>query len=235
MIHQVDRALETLLRREVPLPEASIEVSFRVPEASWTSSASRPTVDIFLWDIARASGAATAGLDHRVSPDGLRQLRRVPSQVAFRYFVTVWAREERDEHELLGAILHCVLSTDTLALPSNGRAYEEHAPRVSLAGDQHRLPAQLWGGAPVKPGIYLDVALGIDAFGWRDRAAEVRQARVSVFDSTPAVPATSPPVEPPPLRRYRSGGALVMEGRPEPDGEASGDTASEEPEGERTT
>lgn len=229
MIHHVDRALESFLRQQVPLPETSVDVSFRAPEGSWTASVSRPTVDVFLWDVAQSPRTTTTGLDQRVSADGRRQQRAVLKQVAFRYFLTVWAREQRDEHELLGAILRCVLGHDVLPETLLPPLLAEAPCRLGLGGDEHRLPPQLWGGGPVKPGLYVEIELGVDAGGWRDRGAPVEKLHIGVSDSNVGVP---PPAgaldEAPPHRRVRSGGALVMEGRPEP---AADDAAHETSDG----
>lgn len=224
MIHHVDKALESLLRREVPLPEASVDLSFRAPEASWTASVSKPTVDVFLWDIARAARSDKSGVDERVATNGRRQRRPPPEQVALRYFVTVWTREQRDEHELLGAILHCVLAHDALPSALLPDALAQTACRLLVAGNEHRLPPTLWGGAPPKPGLYVEVELGVEAIGWKDRGTAVEEFRIGVADKTASPPAPrAEPDERPPLRRFRSGGALVMEGRPEPAADAGSD------------
>ncbi len=223
MIHHVDKALETFLRQQVPLPEPSIDVSFRAPEGSWTAAVARPTVDVFLWDIARADRTSSAGRDERLSEDGRRQQRPLPTQVALRYFVTVWAREQRDEHELLGAILRSVLRHDVLPPEVLPPAVADTTCHLVLAGDRHRLPPALWGGAPVKPGLYVEVELGVDTTGWLERGAPVEEMRLEVADQVRRPPAADAlPEERPPLRRFRSGGALVMEGRPEARGGTGG-------------
>jgi hypothetical protein len=218
VIHHVDKALESLLRQEVPLPEASVDLSFRPPEASWTASVSKPTVNVFLWDIAKAKRSDSSGLDERVVENGRRQHRPPPAQVVLRYYVTVWTREQRDEHELLGAILRCVLANETMPATVLPDALAETPCRVILGGDEQRLPAALWGGAPAKPGIYVEMELGVEAFDWIDRGAPIESVQVGVTDKDAVadLPAGPKLDEPPPLRRRRSGGALVMEGRPQP-------------------
>lgn len=221
MIHHVDRAFESFLRQYVPLPEASVDVSFRAPEGSWTASVARPTVDAFLWDVARAEQSSGTGIDQRVSDQGRRQQRPLPTQIAFRYFLTVWTRDERDEHELLGAILRCALRHDVVPSTLLPPVVAETICRLVLGGDQHRLPAQLWSGAPVKPGLYLEVILGVDAIGWMDRGTPVEEMHITAFDKVARPLATvSEAGEAPPIRRFRSGAALVMEGRPAPLAEA---------------
>lgn len=215
MIHHVDKALETFLRQQVPLPEPSIDVSFRAPEGSWTASAARPTVDVFLWDVARSDRSNVTGLDERVAESGRRQQRVPPRRVTLRYFVTVWAREHRDEHELLGAILRSVLAHDVLPAEALPQPIAEISCRLYLGGDQHRLPPTLWPGAPVKPGLYVEVELGVDATGWVEREAPVEAMRVGVVDRSAHPPAVPEPPDAPPLRRFRAEGALMMEGRPE--------------------
>lgn len=232
MIHHVDKALESFLRQQVPLPESEIDLSFRAPENSWTASIARPTVDVFLFDIARSVSSMSMGRDERISPEnGRRQQRPQPAQVALRYFITVWAREQRDEHELLGSILRTILGNSALPSTLLPSAVAESAWRITLAGDQHRLPPALWGGAPLKPGIYIDLELGIDASGWVDRGPAVEETRLGVNDRTrnPPPPPRPEPGERPPLRRIRSGGAVVMEGRPlhPTDGDGAGENGSD--------
>ena len=232
MIHHVDKALESFLRQYVPLADAAIDISFQPPDGSWTASVARPTVDVFLWDVGRPERSQSTGLDQRLSDGGRRQQRPQPKLVALRYFVTVWAREQRDEHELLGAILHSVLRHEALPSDVLPAALEESSCRLSLGGDQHRLPPSLWSGSPPKAGIYVEAELAVDAIGWTERGAPVEELRVEVIDRTvdrtaarPESPdvdpgrATSAPDERPPLRRFRSGAALVMEGRPPPQGQ----------------
>ena len=238
MIHHVDKALESFLRQYVPLADAAIDISFQPPDGSWTASVARPTVDVFLWDVGRPERSQSTGLDQRLSDGGRRQQRPQPKLVALRYFVTVWAREQRDEHELLGAILHSVLRHEALPSDVLPAALEESSCRLSLGGDQHRLPPSLWSGSPPKAGIYVEAELAVDAIGWTERGAPVEELRVEVIDRTAARPeppdvdpgrATSPPDERPPLRRFRSGGALVMEGRPAPSAAATPSTAPAPP------
>ncbi|HLW45569.1 MAG TPA: Pvc16 family protein [Acidimicrobiales bacterium] len=217
MIHHVDKALESFLRQKVPLAETDVDLVFRAPDANWAASIARPTVNVFLWDIGRGDRTSTTGRDERLSEDGRRQQRPTPTQVALRYFMTVWAREQRDEHELLGLLLRGVLSHDELPATMLPPSMAETHCRLFLAGDQHRLPPALWGGAPAKPGIYLEIELGVDTTGWLDRGLPVEQYRLGVSDrnvNPPPGPAESD--DRPPLRRLRSGGALVMEGRPSP-------------------
>jgi hypothetical protein len=240
VIHHVDKALESFLRHYVPLADADVDVSFQPPDGSWTASVARPTVDVFLWDIGRAERSQSTGLDQRLSDGGRRQQRPQPKLVALRYFVTVWAREQRDEHELLGAILHSVLRHEVLPSDVLPPALAESSCRLSLGGDQHRLPTSLWNGSPPKAGIYVETELAVDAIGWTDRGAPVEELRVEISQVSeisqvprvssvlkvdaphPKPPAKEPgqaapgPTERPPLRRFRSGAALVMEGRPRP-------------------
>ena len=246
MIHHVDKALESFLRQYVPLAEADIDVSFQPPDGTWTASVARPTVDVFLWDVGRPERSQSTGLDQRLSDGGRRQQRPQPKLVALRYFVTVWAREQRDEHELLGAILHSVLRHEALPSDVLPPALADTPCRLALGGDQHRLPSSLWNGSPPKAGIYVEAELAVDAIGWTDRGAPVEELRVEVSEisavtepteptdvtettevtaaplGSPAAapgPSAPPPAQRPPLRRFRSGAALVMEGRPPPQGQ----------------
>jgi hypothetical protein len=113
VIQLVDQMLEQMLRAEVPLSR-DVDVSFTTPDRKWGGGVTNPTINLFLWDIRVDLDRAESGYVHRTAEDGsARRLRPDPS-VTFRYLVTSWASEHRDEHQLLGAVLRCILRTEVV-------------------------------------------------------------------------------------------------------------------------
>ena len=51
MLQLLDESLESFLRAEVPLGARDVDVAFDAPDKEWASQISRPTVNLFLWDI----------------------------------------------------------------------------------------------------------------------------------------------------------------------------------------
>jgi hypothetical protein len=113
-------------------------------------------------------------------------------EVAFRYLVTAWAGEPRDEHQLLGAVLRGALLRETVpeaaiaaGLPNVGAVHLEVSAADGRPNDfWHSLDGQL------KPNLELTVRMFVDL----DRELEVGPAieglDVSVARSAPpAAPA----------------------------------------------
>ena len=60
MFNLIDETLEKFLRAEVPLP-SDIDVAFDRPDRLWSASVTRPTVNLFLWDLRRNASDQESG------------------------------------------------------------------------------------------------------------------------------------------------------------------------------
>ncbi len=224
MIQLVDQAIERFLRQCVPLPEATIELSFEAPDKAWGAAVTRPTVNLFLWQVKRNAARSQTGLQQRESADGGIQRRPASPVVDMHYLVTTWASELDDEHLLLGSILTCLLSYSTLP--------DEHVPDelprdgalgVALASDGLRSPGEFWSalGGRLKPGLEIEVTVPIDVYAWAMTPAPVdsliltSETMLQRTRPRPAVPAA------PRLTRRRTGTSTVVGRKPAPDAPAS--------------
>jgi hypothetical protein len=221
VIQLVDRAVEQFLRDAVPLPEGSVDVSFDAPDRTWGASVTRPTVNIFLWEVTRNPSLGRASLMQRRGADGRVERRPANPVVDLHYLVTAWATEQRDEHQLLGSILGCVLSHSTLpasALPE--QLTETGWISMSLATHEKRAPGEFWSALDgrLKPGLELELSLPLEVFEWSPTAVPaesvgVKYDQMSSRDITDVTAAGSTSGAPAVLRRRRLNGMLVMEGR----------------------
>ncbi len=168
MIQFIDEAVEAHLRREVPLPETSVDISFAAPDRAWGAAVTRPTVNIFLWDIRRNMTRTTAGLAQQ-GADGQVERRPTNPVIDLRYVVTAWAAEHRDEHQLLGSVLTCILAHSSVApdilppqLPTSSSL------SLGLASEEARVTGEFWSSLDgrLKPGLQLVVSIPLDIFGW---------------------------------------------------------------------
>ena len=224
MIHTIDKSLERFLRDSVPLPEESIDVSFDAPDRTWGAAVTRPTINIFLWEICRnPDRPGGGGMEQRVRNGDVQRRRGLPV-VDLHYFVTAWATESADEHQLLGSLISCVLSNDQLPVEVLPDELAESRIRLALSSHDTHMSPDFWSALDgrMKPGLQLELSLPIDAFQWRSAsppAAEIgltvepRPAPSVSTAPTGDTAAESPPAAGHPLRRHRSGGSLVMEGR----------------------
>jgi hypothetical protein len=168
LIQLIDEAIEAHLRREVPLPEASVDISFAAPDRAWSASVTRPTVNIFLWDIRRNTTRTTGGLAQQAA-DGQVERRPTNPVIDLRYVVTAWAAEHRDEHQLLGSVLTCILAHSSVA----ASALPPQLPissslSLGLASEEARVTGEFWSSLDgrLKPGLQLVVTLPLDIFAW---------------------------------------------------------------------
>lgn len=233
MIHHVDRAVERFLRRAVPLAETTVDMSFDAPDRTWGAALTRPTVNVFLWETTRNPAYQQTGMEQRVATSGAVERRPATPVVDLHYLVTAWATELADEHQLLGAVLGCVLG--------HSRLPEEDLPDplagmrlgLSLAAADKRVPGEFWSALDgrLKPGIQLEVNLPVEVFAWVATAPPAEQVHLQVArhgrDAGTGAPGGDGAA--PVLRRTRSGGALVMEGRanPKPGGASRGGRAGD--------
>jgi hypothetical protein len=217
MIHHVDRAVEQFLRREGALPEAAIDVSFDAPDRSWGAARTRPTVNCFLWEVVRNPSHVRTGMQVRTGPDGVE---RRPAQpiVDLHYLITAWATENRDEHQLLGSVLRGILANRTLPADLLPEPLAGSRCGIDLAPYDKRVPGEFWSALDgrLKPGLQLEVSLPLEVFAWQATATPAESVGVAMAAIEPP-PVAGPLVTPGALRRRRAGGALVMEGRTEPD------------------
>ncbi len=218
MIQLVDRAVEQFLRQAVPLAENAVDVSFDAPDRTWGAGITRPTVNIFLWEVTRNPAAAIAGLQQRRGPDGRVDRRPSAPVVDLHYLITAWASEQRDEHQLLGSILSCILAHSALpasALPEalSGTSWIS----MALATHEKRAPGEFWSALDgrLKPGLELELSLPFEVFSWRPAAVPAESIGITISPMPGLVTANSSAGadDGPPLRRRRVNGALVMEGR----------------------
>src|SRR5580765_2766841 len=112
IIPTIDTGLEALLRARLPLPDTLGDVSFESPSGTWSAQLSRITVNLFLFGVGRSGQQPRPATDRVV--DGRVQRRNPIPMLELHYLVSAWAGVVRDEHQLLGDALACVMATQIL-------------------------------------------------------------------------------------------------------------------------
>jgi hypothetical protein len=219
LIHLVDQALEKYLRVAVPLPDAAIDVSFAAPDRAWGSGITKPSVNVYLWDIKRSAPRAQAG-KIEMTEDG-QVFRRPPNPVVhLTYFVTAWASELRDEHQLLGSVLRAILSNSELPAEHVPDEFKNLAPiLLDLATSADRKPGDFSStlDGQLKPGLEVRVTLEVDAFGWTEAGPPTAAVEYGLNRlPEPRTPPATRLGDTPRPTRTRRGGSVVVEGRREP-------------------
>src|SRR5215212_9695243 len=86
MFDDLDETLRNLLVREVPLNPNEVDINFDRPDRENIARYSKPTVNLYLFDL---------------NENGTYVLKWPPTRVDVRYLVSAWAQEVDDEHRLL--------------------------------------------------------------------------------------------------------------------------------------
>src|SRR3954471_13168275 len=133
MLHPLDETLEAFLRDVVPLPARDVDVAFDAPDGEWSAAlSSRPTVDLYLWDIRPNLAERDYGEMIVEETDG-RRFRRDPlPRIDCRYLVTAWTSEVRDEHSLLGDVLAALLLNPVIATGHLRGAFADVRPLPTM-------------------------------------------------------------------------------------------------------
>ncbi|MCK9485706.1 MAG: DUF4255 domain-containing protein [Dehalococcoidia bacterium] len=165
MLHLLDQTLEDFLRGEVPLDDR-VDVAYEAPDNEWRSRVTRPTINLFVWDIRRNQTESQGGMD-LVERDSERFHRPTPPRIDFRYLITTWTSEIRDEHQLLGAILVACLRQPLI--PEHyiqGILGESRpVPRLQVARFDGAESSEFWAsmGGQLKASLDVIVTATVDA------------------------------------------------------------------------
>ena len=172
MIQILDESLEAFLRAAVPLPEQDVDLAFEAPDRDWATRITRPTVNLYLWDVRPNPGEAQIGVTVGTDENGRPVRRPLPPRVDFRYLVTAWTSDIRDEHSLLGSVLSTLLGTrelDPQYLPGDYSTVGP-IPSLTLAHRDAEGTSDVWSalGGQLKPGLDLIVTASVQSGrGWR--------------------------------------------------------------------
>jgi hypothetical protein len=165
MLHQLDDALARMLRTQTGIDRADLDIVFETPDGEWGARVTKPTVNLFLWDIRRSSEESRAGRE-RVAVDGQERWRQSLPRIEFQYLLTAWTTEVADEHDLLGRCLVAILGCPSLEgeLAPAFVTAETPATTIRVARTDGKDLADFWGAidGKLKPGLNLVVSSSID-------------------------------------------------------------------------
>lgn len=180
MLNLLDESLEHFLRGVVPLTPRDIDVAFEAPDRDWAAGISRPTVNLYLWDVRPNTDEREFGLVDVTDANGVRVGRRAPlPRVDCRFLVTAWTTEVRDEHALLGRVMIALLGNSEIGIEhlQGALADVEPAPTVELRSGSGPDNSDFWSalGGQLKPGLDVVVTLTVDAALLREAGPPVSE------------------------------------------------------------
>ena len=105
MITDLDETIKQMLIQRGALDPSEVDINFETPDRQWSGSISKPTVNLYLYDI--RENHELRGTEWFVGRDqnGMAIRKKNPSRVDLCYLITVWTNDIEDEHRLLWHVL----------------------------------------------------------------------------------------------------------------------------------
>jgi hypothetical protein len=170
MITDLDETLRQLLIAEMPVKNGEVDIKFDLPKREWSSRLSKPTVNLFLYDVRENNVLRQHQWEQTANGrrnDNLAHLKRTPFRVDCFYMLTTWANDPDDEHRLLTRALLAlfrfpVLPEDRLVGTLRNPTFEIQA-RLAVH-DRLTNPAEVWSALDneMRPSVPYIVTLALD-------------------------------------------------------------------------
>lgn len=208
MIPDVDEVLRKLLIREIEIEGNEVDILFDQPGREWSSRLSKPTINLFLFDLREnfrlRSAEQYTTINH---PNGTSEVRRNPVRMDLRYLMTAWVKEAEDEHLLLssalvGLLRHPFIPQDILTEGLQDQPKPIPMTVASFPPEEGPVDkfTEIWGvlDNEMRPGILVTVTISVDPYiptvYKQVRTREIRFVQDSAIgqpDSPPSTRATS--------------------------------------------
>lgn len=170
MIREMDEALRQLLIRELPIENNEVDIAFEQPKRDWSTRISRPTLNLFLYDVREhlKMRAAHQGRVERM-PNGTAVQRRPPVKIQLAYMITAWAINFDDEHNLLSRALLAFFRQPFMPedlLPEELQDQPSHIELEVSREDTAHKPVDVWTvlDNDLRPSVTLMVTLSADPY-----------------------------------------------------------------------
>jgi hypothetical protein len=171
MIHDLDEVLRQLLIREIPIKNGEVDIKFDQPKREWSSRLSRPTLNLFLYDVRENAKLRQAQPTWHLErhDDGTATRRLKPVRVDLHYMVTAWTTEPEDEHRLLTGTLLALFRNPQLPEDLLPESFQNQPVPIAImvAQDEElQNPADVWSALDneMRPAITCVVTMALDPY-----------------------------------------------------------------------
>ena len=166
MFAEIDDSIRQLLVQRGNLDSGEVDVDFQMPTRQWAAGISRPTVNIYLFDIRENTELKNPNpWVVRRGPDNTATKSRAEVRMDLTYKVTAFANTVEDEHRLLARALVTFLQNPLLpqSVLHSSLAGEE-IPTAVTPNSQGQGLADFWGAMnnDVRPSLDYRVTTRID-------------------------------------------------------------------------
>jgi hypothetical protein len=184
MIADLDETIRQLLIDTLPIKNGEIDIHFDQPRREWSARLSKPTINLFLYDI-RENASLRVHQWETVQIDAARvSSKRTSFRIDCTYMITIWAADSEDEHRLMSRLMLALLRFPIL--PSDRyvddlRSQPFEIQTALARHDKLTNPAEVWGSLDneIRPSVSYTATLAFDPW----TAAELPTARSVKLDS----------------------------------------------------
>jgi hypothetical protein len=183
MLADLDETLRNLLRSELERHGfEGVDIAFDAPAREWSGQLSKPTVNVFLYDLREAEGLRTPEWSSTKRAGRVRE-GRPPMVMECSYAVTAWTQAVEDEHRLLSQVLAILFAFPELPQDKlNGRLANgsQAWPIKARVGQGKGEKSDFWSAVGGQYKVSLDyvVRLSVESGAQLERGPEVRTQTV---------------------------------------------------------
>lgn len=174
MISDVDEVLRKLLTQEVDIDGNEVDIHFDQPKREWSSRLSKPTINLYLFDLRENLHLRTAEQFRTISHhDGTAEVRRNPVRLDLRYLMTAWVKEPEDEHLLLSTAIMGLLRYPFIPANVLTEALQDQPTPIPMRvasfppeeGPVDKF-TEIWGvlDNEMHPGVLVTITISVDPY-----------------------------------------------------------------------
>jgi len=167
MLADLDETIRQILIKELPVKNGEIDIKFEQPKREWSARLSKPTVNLYLYDVRENNVLRQHQWENIREENGTFTKKRSPMRVDCFYMLTTWAADPEDEHRLLTRSMmalyrYPILPEDRLVGTLRNPPFEIQAHLA--AHDRLTNPAEVWSSLDneMRPSISYIVSLALD-------------------------------------------------------------------------
>src|SRR3954449_4970193 len=179
MLADLDETLRSLLKEDLEAHGfEGVDIAFDAPSRDWSGQLSKPTVNVFLYDLREAETLRTSEWG-RLTRNGRTFETRPPMVMEASYAVTAWTQAVEDEHRLLSQVLAIFFAYPEIPQDKlNGRLANgsQAWPIKARIGQGKGEKSDFWSAVGGQYKVSLDyvVRLSVESGAMRERGPEVR-------------------------------------------------------------
>ena len=168
MISELNETIKQVLVKKGALDLGEVDISFDTPDREWSASISKPTVNIYLYDMRENHQLRSTEWIVEKDQNGIATRKKNPKRVDLSYLITVWTNDTEDAHRLLWHVLATLSRYPDLPeeLLSGPLAQQEYPIKTTAAQPDglFKNPGDFWGALDnqLKPSINYVVTVPLD-------------------------------------------------------------------------